>query len=381
MSGESGGGARGPRDVDVRSSAEPGAVSLDIAVPLRHFELQVALTIEVETLALVGPSGAGKTTVLRAIAGLMKPGRGRIRLGNEVWFDSQHGINLPPDMRSVGMVFQDYALFPHMSVRRNIDYGHKGRTGELMERFRISHLADARPGQLSGGERQRVALARAIARDPGVLLLDEPLSALDALTTRTVRVELHDILAAASLPTLIVTHDYEDAVSLADRVGVIVDGRVRQHATPEELVAAPADEFVAHLTGANVLRGHATRDANGLTAVTLADRTTIFSADQAAGPVSVAIYPWEISLSRTRPEGSSLNHLAGEVRSVVILGDRVRVRVGLVTAEISQPSAVRLAFGNGDALVASFKAVATRLIAITESNGSGAGDAPASNPG
>jgi molybdate transport system ATP-binding protein len=343
-------------------SADPDALSLEIQVPLRFFELEVALSLGVGTLALVGPSGAGKTTVLRAIAGLMKPTRGEIRLGEEVWFSSEKRIDLAPDLRSVGLVFQDYALFPHMSVRQNIEYGRKGRSGELMERFRISHLAHARPGQLSGGERQRVALARAIAREPGVLLLDEPLSALDAHTKQTVRGELHELLVEAALPTLIVTHDFEDAASLADHVGVIVEGHLLQNAPPEELVAAPADEFVAHLTGANVLKGYATAAADGLTAVMLEQGSHIYSTDPASGPVSVAIYPWEISVSRVLPDESALNHLRGIVRSAVPLGNRVRVRVGPVTAEITQASAERLGVAEGEPLVVSFKATATRLI-------------------
>jgi molybdate transport system ATP-binding protein len=347
---------------DLAAAPRAGGLTLDVTVPLRHFELEAALSIGLETIALVGPSGAGKTTVLRSIAGLMKPSRGEIRLGSQVWFSSERRVDLPPDRRSVGLVFQDYALFPHMTVRRNIDFGRPGRATELMERFGISKLADAKPAQLSGGERQRVALARAIAREPGVLLLDEPLAALDAHTKQTVRGELRDLLAEAGLPTLIVTHDFEDAASLAQRIGVIVDGRVRQNARPEELVAAPADEFVAHLTGANVLRGRASQGGDGLTVVTLEDGTRIFSTDAAVGDVSVAIYPWEVSLGRAEPDESALNHLRGPIRSVVTIGNRVRVRVGPVTAEITQPSAERIGVAEGEHVVASFKATATRLI-------------------
>src|SRR4029077_17257157 len=133
-----------------------------------------------------------------------------------------------PEERRVGLVFQEYALFPHLSVQRNVAFGGKARVGELLERFRISHLAHARPTELSGGERQRVALARALARDPGVLLLDEPLSSLDASTKEAVRAELAQLLRSFGLPTLIVTHDYEDAVAVADQIGVIVQGRLLQ---------------------------------------------------------------------------------------------------------------------------------------------------------
>ncbi len=230
------------------------ALSASFALPLRTFELAVDLEID-GTVALVGPSGAGKTSVLRAVAGLVKPASGRIALGDEVWFDSAAGVFRAPDERRVGLVFQEYALFPHMNVRQNVAFGGRERVDEYLERFRISHLASARPTQLSGGERQRVALARALARDPGVLLLDEPLSALDAHTKVTVRGELQELLREFGLPALLVTHDYEDAAALADRVGVIIDGTLRQLASPQEMVAHPADGFVASFTGANLLHG------------------------------------------------------------------------------------------------------------------------------
>jgi molybdate transport system ATP-binding protein len=190
-------------------------LSVDIAVPLRHFELRVALEVGPETLAVVGPSGAGKTTLLRAVAGLARPSRGAIRLGEETWFGEHR--NLPPEDRSVGLVFQDYALFPHLSVAENIAYGGDNGVGDLLESFGIAHLKDERPGRLSGGERQRVALARALARRPRVLLLDEPLSALDADTRGRVRLELAQQLREIRLPTLLVSHDREDARVLADR--------------------------------------------------------------------------------------------------------------------------------------------------------------------
>ena len=158
------------------------ALELALDHPLRSFRLSVALELGRETLALVGPSGAGKSSVLRAIAGLLRPERGRVALGGGGLARHRGGVDLPPERRSVGLVFQEYALFPHLDVRRNVAFGGRERVDELLERFRISHLAGARPGDLSGGERQRVALARALARDPAVLLLDEPLSALDAHT-------------------------------------------------------------------------------------------------------------------------------------------------------------------------------------------------------
>src|SRR5262249_25419008 len=162
----------------------------EIVVPLRTFTLRLTLDVDA-AIALVGPSGAGKTTVLRAIAGLVRPSSGRITSGGEVWFDAAKDLSLPPARRRVGLVFQDYALFPHLSVRQNIEYARRQSADEYLDRFSIRHLERARPPDLSGGERQRVALARALARDPDVLLLDEPLSALDTHTKAGVRAEVH----------------------------------------------------------------------------------------------------------------------------------------------------------------------------------------------
>jgi ABC-type sulfate/molybdate transport systems ATPase subunit len=226
-----------------------GLLSVELTVPLRSFRLELSLAVAAETVAIVGPSGAGKSTVLRAIAGLLKPQAGRVAVDDDVWFDAGTGVNRPPEDRSVGMVFQQYALFPHLSVRKNVEFGGKERAAALLERLGIAHVASARPGRLSGGERQRVALARALARDPQVLLLDEPLSALDPHTRDVVRRELAGHLQEFGLPTLLVTHDVADAIALADRVGVIRDGRIVQLGTPAELADAPADEFVARVFG------------------------------------------------------------------------------------------------------------------------------------
>jgi molybdate transport system ATP-binding protein len=325
-------------------------LDLDVALPLRAFDLRLTLAVE-RTVALVGPSGAGKTSVLRVAAGLL-PGR--------VSFDGEDWTNLPPERRRVGLVFQDYALFPHLSVRANVAYA--GPVGDLLERFRIAELADARPGDLSGGERQRVALARALARRPDVLLLDEPLAALDAHTKTRVRGELSELLRELALPTLLVTHDYEDAAALADEVGVLVEGRLRQLAPPAELVARPRDAFVASFTGANLLHGRAR--PGELTEVELADGARIYSTDDGDGEVGVVIYPWEISVARTHTADSALNVLHGEIGSVVELGNRVRVRVGEVTAEVTSSSAARLELSRGGLAYATFKATGTRLVPL-----------------
>jgi len=339
-------------------------LELSVDHPLRSFRLAVGLELGRETLALVGPSGAGKSSVLRAIAGLLRPERGRVVLGAEIWLDTEAGIDLAPERRSVGLVFQEYALFPHLDVRRNVAFGGRERVDELLERFRISHLASARPGDLSGGERQRVALARALARDPAVLLLDEPLSALDAHTRGVVRGELAELLAELQLPTLLVTHDFEDAAALADRVGVIVEGRVLQLGAASELLAAPADAFVASFTGANLLHGTARPGANGLTEVVLDAGGSAFSTDAGDGRVGLAVYPWEVALARAESGDSAVNQIRGDVRSLVVLGNRVRVRVGALTAEVTAASAERLALAEGEPVIASFKATACRLVPL-----------------
>jgi molybdenum ABC transporter ATP-binding protein len=338
---------------------------VDIAARLRSYELELTLEVPPETtVALVGPSGAGKSTVLRAVAGLTRPDRGRISLGEEVLFDSEAGVDLPPEERAVGLVFQEYALFPHMTVEQNVAYGGKERAGELLERLAIAHLAKAKPPQLSGGERQRVGVARALARGPRILLLDEPLSAVDALTRSTLRAELQELLRELALPTLLVTHDFEDAAALADRVGVIVDGRILQLGPYEELVSAPASEFVASFTGGNLVPGDAEPAGSGLTAVRLADGSRILSTEPGSGRVGVVVYPWEVTLSRGVPDDSALNHVVGPVASIVRLGNRVRVRVGPMVAEITTESAERLALDRGEIAVASFKATATRLVPL-----------------
>jgi ABC-type sulfate/molybdate transport systems ATPase subunit len=338
----------------------------DFTLPLRTFALELALDVS-RTVALVGPSGAGKTSVLRVVAGLAEPARGHVSLDGEGWLDTARRFSLPPDRRRVGLVFQDYALFPHLSVRGNVAFGADGRSvDELLERFRIAHLASAHPQELSGGERQRVALARALARDPAVLLLDEPLAALDAHTKAEVRHELVELLRELSLPTLLVTHDYEDAAALADEVGVLVEGQLRQLGPPAELVARPRDAFVASFTGANLLRGRARRGAGTLTAIRLESGEDLYSADEAEGDVGVVVYPWEVSVARTHATDadSALNVVRGQVGSLVEVANRVRVRVGPLTAEVTAASAARLELEDGGVAYATFKATGTRLVSL-----------------
>jgi molybdate transport system ATP-binding protein len=324
------------------------AVTLEhVTLPLRAFELDLSLTVD-STVALVGPSGAGKSTVLNAIAGLVRPSGGSIRCGEETWFDK--GVFVAPERRSVGLVFQDYALFPHLTVRGNVEYARRHAADEYLERFGIAHLADARPTTLSGGERQRVALARALARDPAILLLDEPLAALDAHTRVEVRTELQQLLAGLEIPTLLVTHDFEDASALATEVGVIVDGRLRQQGRPADLVARPADPFVASFTGANLLPAR------------LDDGTVIRSADGDENATTLAVYPWDITVSTHPPDDSALNVVAGTITAITELGNRARVTIGPVSAEITAESLRRLGLETGRRAYATFKATGTRVV-------------------
>lgn len=338
-------------------------LELDIAVSLRDYDLAVALGVGGgETVALVGPSGAGKTTVLRAIAGAIRPRAGRIALGERVLFDAARRVDLPPEARRVGYMFQEYALFPHMSVRDNVAFAGGRRVDELLERLGIAHLAADRPRRLSGGERQRVGLARALASDPGVLLFDEPLSALDAHTRARVRDELHDLLHELDLPALLVTHDFDDATALADRVGVIVAGSIRQVGTPAQLLARPADGFVASFVGSNLMAGVAGRVDAGLCEVVLEGGATVRAPGGPRGRVGVVVHPWDVRVSADGAVDPALNHIRAPVASVVPAGDRLRVRVGPVVGEMPAPAGGAMPITPGQVATARFDPARTRLV-------------------
>lgn len=362
--------------LDRRDAVSGGPLAIVARTQLGAFSLDVALTVPTgRCLALAGPSGAGKSTVLRVVAGLVRPETGTVRCGEETWLDTDARIDLAPEHRGCGFVFQDYALFGHLKAWQNVAYPlrelprseRRARALAGLERFGVAHLAEARPRTLSGGERQRVALARALARSPAVLLLDEPLSALDPRSRAAATRELAAAIAEAGVPTLMVTHDFAEAALLGDRVAVIDAGRVVQEGTAEELAAAPAAAFVADFTGAVVLEGHARRGRDGLTSVALEGGGEATSTTAAQGPVSVSVFPWEIELAPAgadRP-GSSRNHVAARVTTVTVLGSRVRVGLAspqALVAELSAPSARALGLAPGVEVVASWKATATRLV-------------------
>ena len=244
--------------------ADGGRLQVRVVKRLAGFTLQAEWQAGDGVVALFGPSGAGKTLTLQCLAGLVHPDQGRIVVDGTVFFDGAAGIDVPPQKRRLGYVFQGYALFPHLSVADNVGYGLHGRprderrrrTGLVLERLGLGDLADRRPRELSGGQQQRVALGRALAVDPDLLLLDEPLSALDAPLRRQLRQELMAIVREWGKATVLVTHDLAEAFQLADRVVVYEAGRVVQEAPKTELLSAPASERVARLMGVrNILSG------------------------------------------------------------------------------------------------------------------------------
>jgi molybdate transport system ATP-binding protein len=267
-------------------------------------------------------------------------------------------VNLPPERRRIGFMFQDYALFPHMTVRRNVAFEARADVDGLLERLGIAHLANARPGALSGGERQRVALARALAIEPTALLLDEPLAALDAATRASVAGALAHMIEAASVPALVVTHSYEEAVLLAGDVAVLDRGRVVQRGSAHELMESPATPFVAEFAGINYLPGVASG-----TTVALDGGGTVTTTTPAEGPVAALVAPWDITLSLADPgEQSAVNRLRLPVDRVVVVGNRARVTLGDVTAELTPASVERLGLRPGLSVVAVWKATATRVV-------------------
>lgn len=350
----------------------------ELRLAFADFELDVQLEVETgRCLALAGPSGAGKTTILRLIAGTVKPGRGLIVCDREVWLDTERGIFAPPERRRCGYMFQDYALFPHLSAWRNVAYGlrelprgeRRGTALALLERFGLLERAQARPATLSGGERQRVALARALARRPRAMLLDEPLSALDARSRASAGRELAAAVRDAGVPVILVTHDFGEAALLGDEVGVIDRGTIIQQGTATELAAAPASAFVADFTGAVVLTGTAEQQDGNLTVIELDGGGRVTATDFGRGRVAVSVYPWEITLEPPGlvAGGSAQNHLNARVVSLATVANRVRVGLDAcqpLIAEITEPARERLGLAVGSRVVATWKATSTRVIGL-----------------
>ncbi len=287
-----------------------------------------------EFFALLGPSGCGKTTLLRMISGLEKPTQGQILIaGDDMAF-------IPPNKRPTNMVFQSYAVFPHMTVEDNVAYGLKvtgvprdeivTRVAEALEMVKLPHLAKRKPDQMSGGQRQRVALARALVKRPKVLLLDEPLSALDAKLRDEMRLELTRLQETVGITFIIVTHDQDEALSMANRIAVMEKGRVKQIATPSELYEHPRTRFVADFIGkVNLLEAKAVASAKGETMCEIKGigRIAIPHAGEASGDVSVAVRPEKLSITPARPKGARLVAVAATVQDVAYYGDTSHVFV------------------------------------------------------
>ncbi|MCL8013105.1 ABC transporter ATP-binding protein [Streptomyces sp. AS02] len=334
-----------------------------LVVDRGRFRLDVSLTAAPgDVIALLGPNGAGKTTALRALAGLTPLTEGHLRL------DGAELDRTPPESRPVGVVFQDYLLFPHLTALDNVAFGPRchgagkaearAQAAEWLKRMDLAEHADAKPRRLSGGQAQRVALARALATRPRLLLLDEPLAALDARTRLDVRAQLRRHLADFEAVAVLVTHDPLDAMVLADRLVVIEDGHVVQEGTPADIARHPRTDYIAHLVGLNLYKGEAEGHV-----VRLDAGPEITTTEDLTGPVLVTFPPAAVTLYRDRPAGASARNLwQCEVAGLETHGDQIRVALTgtlPLTADLTTASAAELGLHTGAPIWATVKATQT----------------------
>lgn len=353
--------------VDIMKSF-PGRLTIDV----RFTQALEPPTV----LILFGPSGAGKTTVLRCLAGLEWPERGLIKFRGETWLDTAAGLRLPPQKRALGYMAQDYALFPTHSVAGNIAFGlgsmastqRQVRVAEVLALLQLQGMEDLRPAQLSGGQQQRVALARAIARRPRLLLLDEPLSALDVPTRSSLRGELRDLLKRLAIPSVVVTHDWEEALALGDQMVVMSEGRVLQVGTPQDVFSRPLNAEVARVVGVEtVVQGRIIDSANGLATIEVAGTKLVALAAEESGPdVFVCIRAEDVVLEAVGVGTTSArNHLIGTVREVSSLGALARVGIDCgfsLSAMVTRSALEELRLAPGTQIVAAIKAGAVHLV-------------------
>jgi len=331
-------------------------IDADLCIPLDAAPVTV----------LFGPSGAGKTTLLRLIAGLERPDSGSILFRGREWFGA---ACLEPQARRASFLFQDYALFPHLTVAGNVAFGSRSRekTAQIVEAFGLSELSGRLPRALSGGQQQRVALARALAADPALLLLDEPLSALDAATRVRMRQELRRALLASSVPALVVTHDRTEAIALGDWIAVMVDGAIRQTGPVQEVFRKPADPQVAESLGVeNILDARIAGRESGLLTLAVGAAQLQCVDGGESGPVAACIRAEDVAITRDLHQASSArNRVIGMVRSVAFEGALARIEIDCgfpLVAVITAQSAGELALQGGDEVCAVIKATAVHLL-------------------
>ncbi|MCE3224335.1 MAG: modC [Nitrospira sp.] len=338
---------------------------------------RIRYPVEASTvLILFGPSGSGKTTILRSVAGLEWPEEGTIQFVSRTWLDTAAGVRVVPQERHIGYMPQDYALFPTYTVAGNISYGlghlnspdRKKRVDELMDLFQLRGLETAKPRELSGGQQQRVALARAVAPRPLLLLLDEPLSALDAPTRVHLRDELRSLLKQLALPSIIVTHDWTEALTLGDVMAVISAGDVLQVGTPIEVFSRPRNAEVAHVVGVEtVVKGRVVGSAAGMLRVSVNGTTLTAVEAESAGPdVFVCIRAEDVVLEPDQATMSSArNHLPGIVHTVTLLGALARVTIDCgfpLVAMVTRSAVEEFGLVSGVPVVAAIKAGAVHLV-------------------
>lgn len=336
-----------------------------VHLALGTLQLDIELTLsEGEVVAVLGPNGAGKTTLLRAIAGLVPLRNGYVRLDGQMLEDVATHAYVPTEKRSIGVVFQDYLLFPHLSIAENVAFGLRShgtgrraaaeKAGQWLDRIGLASYAAAKPAALSGGQRQRVALARALARSPRLLLLDEPLAALDVSTRAEVRRDLKHHLASFPGLRLLVTHDPLEAAALADRLVVMERGRLVQSGTTAEITERPRSQYVADLVGVNLIRGRADHGS-----IRTPGGAIVAAAGAESGDVFATIHPRAVAVHRRKPEGSPRNVWPGRVAGIDRMGDRVRVRIDSevpIVAEVTNAALKELELNQGGDVWLSFKA-------------------------